>query len=82
MWSRARHTIRRIKHTWAELDYAQRRLFEIQTGIPTTPKGSGRRPEWRAMSSTCCSRASIPRSTRASISSEQSTPAPAPLAHV
>ncbi len=39
MWSRASHTIRRIKKNWAELDYAQRRLFEIQTGLPITPEG-------------------------------------------
>src|ERR1700733_10217775 len=38
MWSRASHTIRRISKTWAELDYAQRRLLEIQTGIPMTPE--------------------------------------------
>jgi hypothetical protein len=40
MWSRASHTIRRIKHSWAEMDYAQRRLFEIRTGIPMTPEGT------------------------------------------
>ena len=39
MWSRASHTIRRIRHTWNELDYAQRRLLEIRTGIPMTPQG-------------------------------------------
>ena len=38
MWSRASHTIRRTKKIWAELDYAQRRLLEIQTGIPMTPE--------------------------------------------
>ena len=32
--SRLRRTIRRITATWAELDYAQRRLLEVQTGIP------------------------------------------------
>jgi len=26
--------IRRIRMTWAELDHAQRRLFEIRTGVP------------------------------------------------
>jgi hypothetical protein len=29
-----RHTIKRVRRVWAELDYAQRRLFEIRTGIP------------------------------------------------
>ncbi len=27
---------RRIKRLWAEIDYAQRRSFELQTGIPLT----------------------------------------------
>ena len=40
MWSRASHTIRRIKQNWAEMDYAQRRMFEIRTGIPVTPEGT------------------------------------------
>jgi hypothetical protein len=30
----------RAQHIWAELDYAQRRLFEIQTGIPTRERGA------------------------------------------
>jgi hypothetical protein len=29
-----RQFIRRIHATWNELDYAQRRLLEIQSGIP------------------------------------------------
>ncbi|MFL5862695.1 MAG: hypothetical protein ACJ780_18280 [Solirubrobacteraceae bacterium] len=29
----SRHTIQRIRRTLAELEYAQRRLFEIQTGL-------------------------------------------------
>ena len=29
-----RRRIRRVKAIWAELDYAQRRLFEIRTGVP------------------------------------------------
>jgi hypothetical protein len=37
-----RQIIRRMKATWAELDYAQRRLFEIQTGIGVG--GSGKSP--------------------------------------
>jgi hypothetical protein len=32
--SRAGRAITRIRRTWAELDYAQRRLLEIRTGIP------------------------------------------------
>ena len=32
--ARARRTIERIREIWAELDYAQRRLLEIRTGIP------------------------------------------------
>ena len=31
--SRVRRAARRIKLIWSELDYAQRRLFEIRTGI-------------------------------------------------
>jgi hypothetical protein len=45
--SRAGRTIGRIKQIWAELDYAQRRLLEIRTGIPSlaqperaSPRGS------------------------------------------
>ena len=34
MWSRASHTIRRIKQSWAEMDYAQRRLVRGQDGHP------------------------------------------------
>jgi hypothetical protein len=30
--SRARRIVNRISATWSELDYAQRRLLEIQTG--------------------------------------------------
>ena len=30
--SRARRILNRISETWADLDYAQRRLFEIRTG--------------------------------------------------
>jgi hypothetical protein len=40
--SRARRTIDRARQIWSELDYAQRRLFEIRTGI----RGTG--PEIRA----------------------------------
>jgi hypothetical protein len=33
---RAARTARRVKRVWAELDYAQRRLLEIRTGVPFT----------------------------------------------
>jgi hypothetical protein len=38
--SRLRRIFSRVTQTWAELDYAQRRLLEIRTGIPnlTPPK--------------------------------------------
>ena len=29
-----RQTIKRVRRAWAEVGYAQRRLFEIRTGIP------------------------------------------------
>lgn len=32
--SRGRRTVDFVKETWAEFDYAQRRLLEIQTGRP------------------------------------------------
>jgi len=34
----ARDTIRRLRGLFAELDYAQRRLLEIQTGLVLTPE--------------------------------------------
>jgi hypothetical protein len=30
---RFRRTIKRLRRTWSELDYAQRRLMEIRTGL-------------------------------------------------
>jgi hypothetical protein len=38
--SRLRRIFSRVTQTWTELDYAQRRLLEIRTGIPnlTPPK--------------------------------------------
>ncbi len=35
--SPVRRTIGYLKETWAEFDYAQRRLVEIQTGRPILP---------------------------------------------
>jgi hypothetical protein len=29
-----RHTVHRIRRTFAEMDYAQRRMFEIRAGLP------------------------------------------------
>jgi hypothetical protein len=34
--SRLRHLTTRARRTWRQADYVQRRLFEIQTGIPVT----------------------------------------------
>jgi hypothetical protein len=34
----ARKAIRRLRRLFAELDYAQRRLLEIQTGLVLTPE--------------------------------------------
>ena len=37
--ARISRKIARLKRLWADLDYAQRRLLEIQTGVPfTTPE--------------------------------------------
>ena len=35
------HFIARVKEIWAELDYAQRRLLEIRTGLPMGAGDSG-----------------------------------------
>jgi hypothetical protein len=32
-----KRTVKRIRALWAELDYAQRRLVEIQTGVSCRP---------------------------------------------
>jgi hypothetical protein len=32
----------RAHGVWTELGYAQRRLFEIRTGVPVTTRASGR----------------------------------------
>ncbi|MBV8953956.1 MAG: hypothetical protein JO179_07450 [Solirubrobacterales bacterium] len=37
--SRIRRTFGRIKETWDELNYANRRMLEIRTGIPVTREG-------------------------------------------
>jgi hypothetical protein len=33
-----------VKRVWAELDYAQRRLFEIRTGVPVTSPAEREHP--------------------------------------
>jgi BMFP domain-containing protein YqiC len=38
MSSRITRISRQVKRVWGELDYAQRRSFEITTGIPVTAK--------------------------------------------
>ena len=60
MWSRASHTIRRIKQSWAEMDYAQRRLFEVRTGIPVTPEATRAQARAESHKPRCCSPASTP----------------------
>ena len=34
--ARLRNLALRARRTWSDLDYVQRRLFEMQTGIPVT----------------------------------------------
>ncbi len=36
--SRSRRAVNRAQQIWAELDYAQRRLFELRTGVPSGPR--------------------------------------------
>lgn len=36
--------LRRLKHLWSELDYAQRRMLEERTGIPFTEPHEHFRP--------------------------------------
>lgn len=47
--SRVRRAARRIKVIWSELDYAQRRLFEIRTGIDVDRRGKRSRAELDAL---------------------------------
>jgi hypothetical protein len=42
--SRVRRIMSRIAATWDELDHAQRRLLEIQTGTTGLTRGRGSRP--------------------------------------
>jgi hypothetical protein len=41
--SRARRIVSRITTTWADMDHAQRRLLEIQTGITGLTRQHNRR---------------------------------------
>jgi hypothetical protein len=41
--SRTRRIVSRITAIWAEMDYAQRRMFETQTGITEQARQHGRR---------------------------------------
>jgi hypothetical protein len=35
--SKTKGAVRWLKRLWAELDYAERRAFEIRTGVPVHP---------------------------------------------
>jgi hypothetical protein len=41
--SRTRRIVSRITSTWAEIDHAQRRKFELQTGIATPSRRHDRK---------------------------------------
>jgi hypothetical protein len=47
--SRFRRTVEWIRSLWRELDHAQRRLLETQTGVPMG-KGRAGRPDTRRRS--------------------------------
>lgn len=36
--TRTGQAVSRAQQIWAELDYAQRRLFELRTGVPSVPR--------------------------------------------
>ena len=40
--SRTGKAVSRAQQIWAELDYAQRRLFELRTGVPARPRENRR----------------------------------------
>jgi len=46
--SRTRRIVSRITATWAEMDHAQRRVLEIQTGITGLSSRPGRTSRWHA----------------------------------
>lgn len=35
--SRAARIARRLRRTWGDMDYAQRRMFELRTGVSARP---------------------------------------------
>jgi hypothetical protein len=45
---RLRRFIRRAREIWAEMDYAQRRLFELRTALPVDPREDSGPPRGRA----------------------------------
>ena len=47
--SRLRRAGHRIKVIWSEMDYAQRRLFEIRTGIDVDRRGKRSQAELDAL---------------------------------
>lgn len=40
--SRTGKAVSRAQQIWAELDYVQRRMFELRTGVPTRSRESRR----------------------------------------
>jgi hypothetical protein len=38
MTTRLRRSATRARQIWDELDYAQRRVFELRTGVPLAPR--------------------------------------------
>ena len=46
--SRTRRILSRIIATWAEMDHAQRRMLEIQTGITGLSSRQDRTSRWHA----------------------------------
>jgi hypothetical protein len=44
--SHIRRGFRRAKRIWSELGYAQRRLFELRTGVPVTGPAGHRNASW------------------------------------
>ena len=42
VWWRVKRMIAGARHAWAEMDYAQRRMFELRTGISLPPARHGR----------------------------------------
>jgi hypothetical protein len=47
---KTRRMLRRVRSTWAELDYAQRRMFELRTGISAVPPQPWPETPWASVS--------------------------------